>query len=182
MREGLYCTKDDVAKKYSYYMPSCSWSASSRYVEDKRDVRRYLLEDSVHLRWTGFLIVSAKSGRMDILSRFRISDLNMDNLDSCCATKPDGLRVYNYVSSSPKLRINTIYDDMPLKGLWPWPKTPDPDEDVTPYEYDEKDNLSKESGKESFKESHESDDIYDMNQAAALFAISQDLCQNQIFL
>ncbi|KAM0440987.1 hypothetical protein ACHAPT_000292 [Fusarium lateritium] len=78
--------------------------------------------------WTAQLAVHSYEVRT--LANFRLGDLRVENVTSARAFRPRGYEVYYYNFREPQNSINVIYDDMPLKGWWPWPK--EREEEVKP--------------------------------------------------
>lgn len=84
-------------------------------------LRRYRLKSlpGCTSSWTANLDVSGS--RMDVLSLFRVSDLNLHHLRVMDAWLC-GRLVYCYRKKKPQDCINTLYDEMPMTGWWPWPR------------------------------------------------------------
>jgi len=83
--------------------------------------RRYLLADLAGgAQWTASLFVFAR--QTQVLSRFHVSDLSQDMVYCAWAENKRGEHIYLYDASAPEHSYNTIYDDMPMSGWWPWPK------------------------------------------------------------
>ncbi|KAI1382989.1 uncharacterized protein F4822DRAFT_421786 [Hypoxylon trugodes] len=84
--------------------------------------REYVLRDtqSNPPRWTAFLQVHAETDA--VLSNFRLGRISAANVHGAQAFGANGRIVYNYSALSPANSFNIIYDDMPMEGLWPWPR------------------------------------------------------------
>lgn len=57
-------------------------------------------------------------------TQFNFRDLKFDQFSACCAMNQGGKDVYNFERETEMDDVNTIYDEMPLEGWWPWPKRP----------------------------------------------------------
>ncbi|KAK8131740.1 hypothetical protein PG984_008178 [Apiospora sp. TS-2023a] len=58
------------------------------------------------------------------LSRFRPGQLTPErHLTAVLARATNGAPVYSWCSWAPDEAYNALYDDMPMEGWWPWPKT-----------------------------------------------------------
>lgn len=75
------------------------------------------------IEWTAEVTLRAREH--ESMAQFRLSHLSPNNIFSA-----DGYTkkmVYRYNARNPEKNLNTIYEDMPLKGWWPWPKGPQVD-------------------------------------------------------
>lgn len=117
MREGFYWSEANVDHERGEY-------SSHRREEDRnlvRFTRTYYLEDlQEDPQWMAQLTVY--SFEIHVLSTFRLRDLRVKDVLQARAFRPRGREVYYYNAHEPTHFINAIYDDMPLKGWWPWPK------------------------------------------------------------
>ncbi len=94
---------------------------AQRVQEDLTLARHYILTDLAdEPNWDGSLVLLAR--QYEVLSSFRISDLSLDLVYLAWAADKSKHTVYYYNAVWPESNINTIYDDMPLEGWWPWPK------------------------------------------------------------
>ncbi|KAK8133446.1 hypothetical protein PG984_005458 [Apiospora sp. TS-2023a] len=59
------------------------------------------------------------------LARIRPCDLAHHQVDNCTASANGeiGPRIYHFDRKRPRESINCIYDDLPLEGLWPYPRS-----------------------------------------------------------
>ncbi|KAI8684779.1 hypothetical protein NCS57_00144900 [Fusarium keratoplasticum] len=80
------------------------------YLDDLEDDPQWMAKLTVH------------SHELHVLSEFRLRDLRVEDILSAMAFRPRGHRVCYYHAHKPQHGINAIYDNMPLKGWWPWPK------------------------------------------------------------
>lgn len=82
--------------------------------------RRYIFADPKK-QWTAHLIVAAKD--VDELANFRVvRDLEMCRMFYAWAKNKEDMSVYRYNVFTPERNFNTMHEDMPMKGLWPWPR------------------------------------------------------------
>ncbi|RMJ12935.1 hypothetical protein BHE90_009578 [Fusarium euwallaceae] len=83
--------------------------------------RTYYLED-LHEDPQWMAQLKVYSFELDVLSTFRLRNLRVKDILKARAYRPQDHEVYYYHAHEPGHFINAIYDDMPLKGWWPWPK------------------------------------------------------------
>ncbi|KAH6621148.1 hypothetical protein B0J18DRAFT_431692 [Chaetomium sp. MPI-SDFR-AT-0129] len=79
--------------------------------------------------WKGELELT--SGTENIATSVRLEDLSYENVVTMKATNYQGYSVYRYDAADPNKSYNCIYDDMPMSGLWPWPR--DAESDAMPH-------------------------------------------------
>jgi hypothetical protein len=116
MRSGFFWSEHNVLRERSFATvnpdaPPGSWEQSRTYV---------LRDSSEDVQWVGKITVHAK--RISSLGKFNLSWLCEESLDQARAFNWDGQLVYRYCSKEPQNAFNVIYDDLPLGGVWPWPK------------------------------------------------------------
>lgn len=71
--------------------------------------------------WTALLLVNTED--MDALAKFKFDWLTPDTTMAVQAWSWDRARVYYYRRDRPSSQwFNTLFDDKPLDGWWPWPK------------------------------------------------------------
>ncbi|KAM0438659.1 hypothetical protein ACHAPT_001415 [Fusarium lateritium] len=111
MRDGLFLTWQNVRVGENH--------AKMTYTEGLGDLcnRCYTVADST---WSGNLNVCAWT--TEGVANFRIHHLSADKVFYVSVGNQKGERVYFYDVRDPKNNANFMYDDMPLEGLWPWPK------------------------------------------------------------
>ncbi|CAI0646447.1 unnamed protein product [Colletotrichum noveboracense] len=85
-----------------------------------KHLRRYILADW-ETGWTAHVFVG--SNEMEALAEFRLKGLTTDRIAHGYAWNTEWLTVYNYDAFKPEENFNTLLEDMPLEGLWPWPKS-----------------------------------------------------------
>jgi hypothetical protein len=111
MRDGLYVTEEDVdiSKNHTTeeYCP--------RY-ERKMVFRHYRLKGP---KWSGYLIV--KSVDLHETRNFRIQRLYYDKAIIGYVQDKKKNLVYIWLHLHD-FKTNSIFDDKPLEGLWPWPR------------------------------------------------------------
>ncbi|KAF6841052.1 hypothetical protein CMUS01_03651 [Colletotrichum musicola] len=135
MREGLHLTTANIRPELSYINTEESLDEARRK-EGWRKSRNYVLSDlGEDCYWAARLEVYARE--LKVLSQVRVSDLQHHMILGAVAFRShvsagslahfkrqiasDEL-AYCFDSFRPSDSINAIYDDMPLEGLWPWPK------------------------------------------------------------
>ncbi|KAM0346180.1 hypothetical protein ACHAPU_005601 [Fusarium lateritium] len=111
MRNGLYVTEKDmdVARNHTV------WKECDRF-KMKMYHRSYTLKGA---NYSGSLIVRAVD--MEDTIKFRIKDLSHDKVVTAMAEAGEECLVYLW-SLLHTVKSNNILDDMPLEGLWPWPR------------------------------------------------------------
>ncbi|RSL62227.1 hypothetical protein CEP54_005834 [Fusarium duplospermum] len=112
MRDGLFLTQDNVREeegclRKDYWPDQKSWGHT----------RYYTIVDP---RWSGHLYVCAWDIRPVI--NFRLHHLTADKVELARVEDEEENTVYCYDVDAPECSANFIYDDMPMDGLWPWPK------------------------------------------------------------
>ncbi|KAI1400862.1 hypothetical protein F4819DRAFT_509107 [Hypoxylon fuscum] len=71
-------------------------------------------------RWTARLQVHAPN--TEVVSGIRLDNWTIDMIRSVRAYGLSKKSIYEFNVSRTRYHFNSIYDDMPLKGWWPWPK------------------------------------------------------------
>ncbi|PHH60122.1 hypothetical protein CDD80_1672 [Ophiocordyceps camponoti-rufipedis] len=121
MRQGFYVTKENVRESKNSFTASLS-ETNKRHGWTKG--RNYYLEHNSSFtwggRWHGYLTVFAND--LSTLSNFRIEHLTVEAIQLAEAWNRQGEPVYAFHCEYPNQSWNAIYDDMPMKGLWPWPR------------------------------------------------------------
>ncbi|RSL56906.1 hypothetical protein CEP53_006637 [Fusarium sp. AF-6] len=112
MRDGLFLTQDNVREEEGRLMKDY-WPEEERWGY----TRSYTIVDS---RWSGYLDVCAWDVRP--LANFRLHHLTADKVEMARVEDEEENIVYCYDVDVPDCSANFIYDDMPMDGLWPWPK------------------------------------------------------------
>ncbi|KAF4458852.1 hypothetical protein FALBO_14396 [Fusarium albosuccineum] len=112
MKHGLFLGPDNVQEEEGY-LKQCYSQRDKRWFY----IRHYTVVDS---RWSGSLEVSS----WDVLplNKFRLHHLSADKIRLAAAEDEEANTVYQYNASDPEINANYIYDDMPMEGLWPWPR------------------------------------------------------------
>ncbi|RSL49476.1 hypothetical protein CEP54_012422 [Fusarium duplospermum] len=112
MHDGLYLTQENVQVLENHVQ---------RVYSDER--KCYFLRRCftvVDPKWSGKLWVV--SWNYEPVRDFRIHDLSADKVYNTQVLNKAGYAVYFYNRSKPEKSANYIYDDMPMKGLWPFPR------------------------------------------------------------
>ncbi|KAI8717738.1 hypothetical protein NCS52_00850700 [Fusarium sp. LHS14.1] len=112
MRDGLFLTQENVQEeeghaRHDYWPKDKSWSYT----------RCYTIVDP---RWSGYLHVCSQDIRP--VANFRLHHLTANNVSRARVEDEEDFIVYCYNVDEPEHSANFIYDDMPMGGLWPWPK------------------------------------------------------------
>lgn len=124
MKHGFYCGEANVQPKKGYML----FQEELRELRDdvtKSDDwvygRCYSLRDLGHdPQWVASLWVYAHE--ISELAQFRVKQLAREDIFSAWALDSEGRTLYNFDYNCPDDSINVIYDDMPMEGLWPWPR------------------------------------------------------------
>lgn len=84
--------------------------------------RRYKLVDRAEdPQWEAVVWIYAKD--LQSLSCVKVNDLLYEKAYATWATNENNCLAYLFHRRSPLLNFNAIYDEMPLTGWWPWPRT-----------------------------------------------------------
>jgi hypothetical protein len=112
MRDGLHLTPENVQEQDNHF----KWGS---LLEGGKIVypRSYTVIDS---RWSGHLHVCAWTATP--LVNFRIHHLSAAKVLTASVGDDKEKLMYCYDLDRPEHSFNCVYDDMPLDGLWPWPK------------------------------------------------------------
>ena len=121
MKSGLYVTSRNIKDMESNYVTKFYSHNQKRWTYS----RKYALVDP---QWSGKLEVCA--WKMKPLSDFRIEDLSASPVNEARVDKErsdDYGRtcrdlIYSFHLLEPNERINCLYGNMPMQGLWPWPR------------------------------------------------------------
>ncbi|KAF6829124.1 hypothetical protein CPLU01_08137 [Colletotrichum plurivorum] len=126
MREGFFWNEDNVIPERSYIDNSHDHHMEGHDLHCKRVWT--LVDLSPEHLWHTELTVWGPD--IQTLARFRVSDLQTYIVYSAMVKAPREAcnthrrTIYLYDENRPERCINTIYDDLPLEGWWPWPKLP----------------------------------------------------------
>lgn len=112
MRDGLYLGQENIRELENHVKKSWS-NEHNRYF-----LSRYF--SVVDLKWSGKLCVT--SWNYEPVGDFRIHHLSADKVYNARVLNKDGNTIYYYAMRSPEKNANYLYDDMPLSGLWPFPR------------------------------------------------------------
>lgn len=118
MRRGLYWSTANIRKERGFVIQGLQRKDGWNHM------RVYILEDlgQDHQgpEWVAELKVSSMT--ISTLRNFRLDWLSMESISAVGAWNWDNQCIYQYDAADPDVRFNAIYDDMPLDGVWPWPK------------------------------------------------------------
>jgi hypothetical protein len=122
MREGLHWTESNLDREAgSIFLPAQVGKDDT--LTPRIECARYYefrdIERKVPL-WTAGMRVYFLDG--DDVPSFKFRDLSLDQIAMCGAMNQEGRIVYAFGRENKSLKVNAIYDDMPLEGWWPWPK------------------------------------------------------------
>lgn len=121
MREGLHWTEANLDREAGYIDYNPQSSISSLIPPFITCARVFVFRDLAREpQWTAKMTVLCRD--LPSLSLFRFSDLTVDHIAFCTAKDADGKMVYMFGRVGGCFNMNTLYDDMPLEGWWPWPK------------------------------------------------------------
>lgn len=120
MKKGLHLNKKNAKTRDNFivYHNDPAWISRS----DWKVIRSYKMSDEWFFgegNWTAVVWVYANA--LDPVANFRITDLTSEN---CAQAKAWNRHLmYFYDKNSPELNINTLLDDQPMEGIWPWPRS-----------------------------------------------------------
>ncbi|KAK8095085.1 hypothetical protein PG997_001770 [Apiospora hydei] len=80
-------------------------------------------ETQIPPRWMAHMQCFAAN--FEALAQIRLCELTHHQVDNCTASARGGKgpRIYHFDRLRARESINCIYDDLPLEGLWPYPKS-----------------------------------------------------------
>ncbi|KAI1206844.1 uncharacterized protein F4807DRAFT_463243 [Annulohypoxylon truncatum] len=124
MREGFHWTAANVVREQGFVEPIAR-NLVNRLGNPNRPctvTRVWILRDLQQPpRWTAFLQIHAQ--HYEVLSGIRLDNWTIDMVQTAKAWGLSKKLIYQFDSSKPRCHFNCIYDDMPLEGWWPWPKS-----------------------------------------------------------
>ncbi|KAF4960513.1 hypothetical protein FSARC_10454 [Fusarium sarcochroum] len=112
MRDGLYLTSENIQVQENHMKQIFSREDQTWYWH-----RYYTLVDP---RWSGTLCV--RSWHRNVVSKFRVDDLSADKVFRAVVGDKSRNFVYHFDLYHPEVNANYILDDMPMEGLWPYPR------------------------------------------------------------
>ncbi|KAL2675283.1 hypothetical protein Neosp_011467 [[Neocosmospora] mangrovei] len=151
MREGFYWSEANVNQERGEY--ACYPHENQRPQTFCRTYHLGDLQDDP--QWVAELTVC--SHELRVLSEFRIRNLKIEDTLSAVAYRPHDHWVYFYHVHAPWQCINAIYDDMPLKGWWPWPKELKAEAETEDETEDEIENEVQEEAEEEAEDEEENE-------------------------
>ncbi|KAI0145237.1 hypothetical protein GGR57DRAFT_307578 [Xylariaceae sp. FL1272] len=120
MRTGFHFNMDNVVREEGYI------GEHTLGFKDDTGVpfvatRHYFLKDLEQPpRWTAKIEVHSPTWA--IVYRFDFSLISPNHVKFTSADSFQNNGIYHYLHGRPEECYNAIYDEMPLEGLWPWPK------------------------------------------------------------
>ncbi|KAI1370863.1 hypothetical protein F4677DRAFT_464873 [Hypoxylon crocopeplum] len=122
MREGFHWTTANVTREEGFVdniIPELVHLGKPNYT--CTITRFWILRDLQQPpRWTACLQVHAPN--KEVVSGIRLDNWTIDMVRTAKALGLSRKLIYQFDNSRPRYHLNSIYDDMPLKGWWPWPK------------------------------------------------------------
>ncbi|KAK7947702.1 uncharacterized protein PG986_008588 [Apiospora aurea] len=120
MKEGFSVAEGDVLYEQGYIAES-EYATSPLWMYYYSWSRHIFLRDRQQepARWAAHLIVRTR-GVLPDLGEFRFLALTHRNVASCWAVNNEDKLIYQFERG--KGGVNAIYGDLPLEGLWPWPR------------------------------------------------------------
>ncbi|UPL02047.1 hypothetical protein LCI18_012981 [Fusarium solani-melongenae] len=111
MRDGLFLTCENVRQEENH--------VKQTYTEGIGNLhnRCYTVTSS---KWSGYLNVCA--GAVKPVASFRLHHLSAENVFTVSVGNHKSYQIYRYDARRPENNANYLYDDMPMEGLWPWPR------------------------------------------------------------
>ncbi|KAI4869043.1 hypothetical protein F4820DRAFT_407846 [Hypoxylon rubiginosum] len=121
MREGFYWTTANIIKEEGFVENINPQQINLGHPNNPCTIKRYwFLQDLQQPpRWTASLQIHAPN--YDVISKVRFENWSINMIRSVEAWGLSKKTIYSFSALTPKCCIS-IYDDMPLKGWWPWPK------------------------------------------------------------
>ncbi|KAK8038454.1 hypothetical protein PG993_006865 [Apiospora rasikravindrae] len=129
MKEGFVITPESILReegcvKFTSEPPEEwmkeTWPYTRHYF--LRDPTPAQQQEGETPRWMGHMQCFAAN--FETLARIRLCELTHHQVDNCTASaRGKGPRIYHFDRLRPRESINCIYDDLPLEGLWPYPKS-----------------------------------------------------------
>ncbi|KAK3901583.1 hypothetical protein C8A05DRAFT_16261 [Staphylotrichum tortipilum] len=126
MREGFFWSAANIVPEEGYVLHDLGPDVSPEWFKVARVWRlvdRQQRTGETAPLWTGRLMVDFRD--LDRLKTFRIQDLSVNDVSRAWAWNADNRVVYDFSHAKPGHYVNCIYDDMPLRGWWPYPKLED---------------------------------------------------------
>ncbi|KAI1821103.1 hypothetical protein F4861DRAFT_486907 [Xylaria intraflava] len=123
MREGFYWDESNVVREEGYM--DSDFKNSHRLLLGNRTwygTRHYFLQDMQQQPPSWIATIEVFAMRCETLARFSLDRLSFQALRIAGAQSRDGKDIYSYLHDRPDRCFNMIYDDMPLRGRWPWPR------------------------------------------------------------
>lgn len=123
LREGFFWSVENIVPEKGRLLRErrpdltdlgCSYRRNWYLIDQHRD------QPANTPQWEGSLVVS--SHRIDVLANFQMRDLTWENVYRASVYTDDGDKIYNYTALEADRNYNCFYDDMPMKGFWPWPR------------------------------------------------------------
>ncbi|KAI4861104.1 hypothetical protein F4820DRAFT_434815 [Hypoxylon rubiginosum] len=122
MREGFHWTTANVVREDGFVGSIDRRLVNLRKVSPTCTITMFwTLQDLQRPpRWTAYLQVHAPN--YAVISGIRLENWTTDMVTFAEARSLSRDLIYRFDASMPTYHFNSIYDDMPLKGWWPWPK------------------------------------------------------------
>ncbi|RSL37944.1 hypothetical protein CEP53_015334 [Fusarium sp. AF-6] len=114
MHDGLFLTCENVKRGENHVRQTHTEGIGNLYN------RCYTVTSST---WSGYLNVCAATVKP--IANFRLHHLSADKVFTVAVGNHESNRVYSYDARRPEDNANYLYDDMPMEGLWPWPRKED---------------------------------------------------------
>ncbi|KAK8133445.1 hypothetical protein PG984_005457 [Apiospora sp. TS-2023a] len=124
MREGFSVARANVISEEGYITRTEDYSRfegeEALWRRQYRFTRHYIMKDLQDPpRWAAHLMCRARD-LLPELAGIRINDFTHHHVHLCMASRMHRGLVYYF--RVDKGGINAIYENMPLEGLWPWPR------------------------------------------------------------
>ncbi|KAI1359289.1 hypothetical protein F5Y08DRAFT_344855 [Xylaria arbuscula] len=118
MREGFHWDTSNVIREEGYFDKDFyEWRDRKQWSSCRHYFLRDLKEPPLWIATMRFVAVSDV-----IISVFNLNELSRANIRLASAYNQSGQLIYHYHHENTFRRCNTIYDDMPMEGWWPWPR------------------------------------------------------------
>ncbi|KAI0196551.1 hypothetical protein EV127DRAFT_494486 [Xylaria flabelliformis] len=121
MREGFHWDAANIIREEGYVDQDFTFAW---FLQDRKrwaGTRHYFLKDLQQPpRWVGNIEVFAQN--QTTLFKFNLDRLSRESMKWAKANNQSGHQIYQWQYGFPGTWFNTVYDDMPMEGWWPWPK------------------------------------------------------------
>ncbi|KAK8094940.1 hypothetical protein PG997_001625 [Apiospora hydei] len=127
MEEGFAIAAENIIREQGFVERTGTFQGVTEQMRQRWPVtRHFVLRDRSQEppSWTAHM--RCLSTNFKTLSDIRPCDLTHGNVAKCIAWSIGKRMIYHFDrATTPRDDIDCVYDDLTLRGLWPWPKTLD---------------------------------------------------------